>query len=97
MNTPAEAVAVRILDREFLIACTPDDRAGLVAAAQHLDARLREMRPAMRTATLERLAMLAALNTSHELLAERARNARLVEQIKALDARLEHAFAASIQ
>lgn len=97
MNTPAEAVAVRILDREFLIACPPEDRAGLVAAAQHLDARLREMRGSMRTAALDRLTMLAALNTSHELLAERERNERLAEQIKALDARLEHAFAASIQ
>lgn len=97
MSAPAEAVSVRILDREFMVACAPGERAGLMAAAQHLDARLREMRPSMRTATLERLAILAALNTSHELLTERARATGLAEQIEALGARLEHAFAASIQ
>ena len=41
-------VAVRILDREYLIACTPEERAGLVAAAAYLDGKLRELRESHR-------------------------------------------------
>ena len=32
----ATPVAVSILDREFLIACTPEERPGLIAAAAYL-------------------------------------------------------------
>jgi cell division protein ZapA len=96
-----DPVAVRILDREFHVACTPEERPALLAAARHLDERMRAMRNSARTATLDRVAILAALNISHELLAERERaaaeNARLAEKLQALDAKLERAFAASIQ
>jgi cell division protein ZapA len=96
-----EPVKVNILDREFLIACTPEERAGLLDAARYLDGKMREMRNNARTATLDRIAILAALNISHELLAERQREssdaARLTERLQALNAKLERAFAASLQ
>lgn len=96
-----EPVKVNILDREFLIACTPQERAGLLDAARYLDGKMREMRNNARTATLDRIAILAALNISHELLAERQREssdaARLTERLQALNAKLERAFAASLQ
>jgi cell division protein ZapA len=96
-----EPVKVNILDREFLIACTPEERAGLLDAARYLDGKMREMRNNARTATLDRIAILAALNISHELLAERHREssdaARLTERLQALNAKLERAFAASLQ
>ena len=38
------AVALNILDREFLIGCTPDERPSLIAAASYLDAKMREVR-----------------------------------------------------
>lgn len=97
----AEPVAVSILDREFLIACTPEERHGLLAAARYLDAKMREMRSNARSATLDRIAILAALHISHELLAgrerEAAESARLAEKLHALGAKLEHAFAGSLQ
>ena len=96
-----EPVKVNILDREFLIACTPEERAGLLDAARYLDGKMREMRNNARTATLDRIAILAALNICHELLAERQREssdaARLTERLQALNAKLERAFAASLQ
>ena len=64
-------VAVRILDREYLIACTPEERAGLVAAAAYLDGKLRELRESHRGGTLDRIAVLAGLNIAHELLEAR--------------------------
>jgi cell division protein ZapA len=91
-----EPVAVNILDREFLIACTPEERPGLLAAARYLDGKMRDMRNNARAAGLDRIAILAALNISHELLAERERGsaeaARLAEKLQLLNAKLERAF-----
>ena len=91
-----EPVAVNILDREFLIACTAEERPGLLAAARYLDGKMRDMRNNARAAGLDRIAILAALNISHELLAERERGsveaARLAEKLQLLNAKLERAF-----
>ena len=44
----SETVAVNILEREFLIGCTPEEKPGLIAAAGYLDAKMREIRNATR-------------------------------------------------
>lgn len=64
----ADPIAVSILDREFLVACSPEERPGLVAAASLVDTRMREIRAGSRTATPDRIAVMAALNFAHELL-----------------------------
>ncbi|MEO6688343.1 MAG: cell division protein ZapA [Dokdonella sp.] len=97
----SEPVAINILDREVLIACTPEERPSLLEAARYLDAKMREMRNNARSATLDRIAILAALNISHELLGERRRestdDARLAEKLQALNATLERALPGSLQ
>ena len=62
-----EPVEVRILDREFTVGCEPGERDSLMAAAQLLDTRMREIRGAHKMAALDRIAVLAALNLAHEL------------------------------
>lgn len=64
----SEPIAVSILDREFLVACTPEERPGLVAAAALVDGRMRELRAGARTASADRIAVMAALNFAHEVL-----------------------------
>lgn len=64
----SEPVEVRLLDKTYLVACPEDEREGLQRAARLLDERLRQMKARDRTATLERIAMLAALNLAHERL-----------------------------
>ena len=64
----SEPVNVRILDREFAVGCEPSEREQLLAAAQLVDARMREVRGGNRTAALDRVAVLTALNLAHELL-----------------------------
>jgi len=88
-------VAVQVLDREYVIAAGDDQRAGLLASADYLGARLRELRRGGRVAGNESLLALAALNIAHELLAERAaRQAQdaAVERLGALEARLTAAL-----
>ena len=93
----SEPVAINILDREVLIACTPEERPSLLEAARYLDAKMREMRHNARSATLDRVAILAALNISHELLNERNRDstdsAQLSEQLQAMNAKIERVVA----
>ena len=64
----SEPVSVRIMDREFTIGCEPSERDQLIAAAQLVDKRMREIRGDSRTAALDRVAVLTALNLAHELM-----------------------------
>ena len=64
----SEPVAVTILDREYRVACEPEERASLVAAAVLVDTRMREIRNNARTATMDRIAVMAALNIAHDFL-----------------------------
>ena len=62
-----EPVNVRILDRDYTVGVSADERASLLAAARLLDERMREVRGNNRMVATERVAVLAALNLAHEL------------------------------
>ena len=61
-------VSVRILDKEYQIACPNDERADLMRCAEMLNARMKEIRDNGKVIGLERVAVMAALNISHDLL-----------------------------
>ena len=63
----SEPVTVRILDREYTVGVSDEERAGLASAARMLDARMRELRGGNRMVAPDRLAVLTALNLAHEL------------------------------
>jgi cell division protein ZapA len=65
------ALNVKILDREFRVACPPDEKAELLDAVTYLDQKMREIRDAGKIASIERIAIMAALNITHELLTMR--------------------------
>ncbi|MEE4360563.1 MAG: cell division protein ZapA [Pseudomonadales bacterium] len=67
-GTPAITVTVHILDREYQVSCPPQERAALEQSARHLDQQMREIRATGKIVGLERIAVMAALNLSHELL-----------------------------
>ncbi|MBB3048396.1 cell division protein ZapA [Litorivivens lipolytica] len=61
-------VVVRIMDKEFQVACPPDQEPGLHQAAARLDKQMREIRSSGKVIGLERIAIMVALNTTYELL-----------------------------
>jgi cell division protein ZapA len=67
----SEPVEVRILDRGFTVGVEPAERDSLMQAAAFLDARMREVRGNNRSAALDRVAVLTALNLAAELLQAR--------------------------
>ena len=71
MSNSSEPVALRLIDREFLIACAPEEREGLLESAAYLDRKMRELRANAKTPGFDRLAVLAAISITHEFLALR--------------------------
>ena len=89
----SEPVTVRILDRDYLIACEPQEREGLVSAAHLLDGRMRDIRGGNRMAAIDRIAVMAALNLAHELLQSRQvseqRDAQIARTLTDLNRKLD--------
>jgi cell division protein ZapA len=61
-------VTVRILDKEYRVACGSEEKDGLLASARMLDQQMREIRQSGRVIGIDRIAVMAALNISHELI-----------------------------
>ena len=68
MKSIHEGVNVTLLGKQFSVACPPDERAALLAAAEYLDGKMREIHGTGKVMGLERCAIMAALNIAHELL-----------------------------
>jgi cell division protein ZapA len=67
------AIEVTVLDRTLKIACKEDEKADLLNAVEYLDAKMREIKANSKVLSVERVAIMAALNIAHELLsAQRA-------------------------
>ena len=92
MSTTSAPVNVRLLDREYTVGCTPEQREGLLAAAKLLDGHMREVRGSNKMAAVDRVAVLAALNLAHELLqvrGEAQRERDLAHSLSMLNRRLD--------
>ena len=77
MTESREAVrplSVRILEKEYIVACGPDERTDLLDSAEILNKSMREIRDGGKIAGLDRIAVMAALNLAHEVLKLRARD-----------------------
>src|SRR5690348_4861294 len=68
MNEDAARVTVRLLDKEYQVACPEDERAALLESAELLNKRMKEIRDAGKLVGMDRIAVMAALNLSHEML-----------------------------
>ena len=67
----ARSVTVKLLDKEYTINCPEGAEAEVIASADHLNGIMREIRTSGRIVGLERIAIMAALNVSHELIKAR--------------------------
>ncbi|MDH4042126.1 MAG: cell division protein ZapA [Gammaproteobacteria bacterium] len=67
MSQP-HTVTVRILDKDYQVACPAEQEAELLVSAKYLDKQMRGIRDSGKVIGLERIAVMAALNISHELL-----------------------------
>ena len=63
-----ETVTVHILGRDYQIACKVDERENLLKASRELDQRMRDIRTNSSVVGIDRIAVIAALNLTDELL-----------------------------
>ena len=61
-------VEVKILDKDYLVACPDEAQDALLQAARHLDRKMREIRASGKVFGTERIAVMAALNITHDML-----------------------------
>ena len=61
-------IDITILDRQYRVACPDDEREELMASVAYLDKKMREIKGAGKIAGADRVAVMAALNITHELL-----------------------------
>jgi cell division protein ZapA len=73
MTDRSARVSVRILEKEYQVACLPEERSELLDSAEYLNVKMREIRDAGNIVGLDRIAVMAALNLAHELLKVRGR------------------------
>jgi cell division protein ZapA len=81
MSENSARVSVRILEKDYQIACPTDERSDLLDSAELLNSRMREIRDAGKVVGLDRIAVIAALNMANELIRLRGRDGRLESDV----------------
>lgn len=67
MSTPHN-IEISLLGRAFKVSCNPGEETQLIAAAQYLDRKMRDIRETSKVIGAERIAIMAGLNIAHALL-----------------------------
>lgn len=68
MDDPVETLPIRVLDKEFQVSCPKSEQADLLKAASLFDARIKAIRASGKVVGLERMAIIAGLNITHEMI-----------------------------
>jgi cell division protein ZapA len=99
MSDESTRVTVRLLDKEYQVACPEEERAALLESAEMLNKRMREIRDTGKLVGMDRIAVMAALNLSHEMLQDRTNTGqadeRLLGRIRVLNDALAGAMGAT--
>jgi len=86
MNPEANFLDIKIMGREYRVACAPEERAALLSAVDLVDGKMREIAQRTRSTIAERVAVMVALNIAHEYLSKPGA-ARLDDKVDSADAR----------
>lgn len=94
-NVPG-AVVVKILDKEYQVSCPPSEQDALLKSARYLDENMRKIKSRGNIHGLEKIAVMAALNITHEMLAksQQLNESRhiTVQQVKALEDKIDRSL-----
>lgn len=66
--TESLPISVSILDKDYKIVCPAGEQPALLASAEYLDGKMREVRDSGNIMGSERIAVITALNITNELL-----------------------------
>ena len=87
---------MRILEREYRFMCSPAERRTLMESALFLDQQMRQIRDTGRVSSMEKIAVMCALNLTEEILRLRQENSdrheKIDTRISELTGRLDRAL-----
>ncbi len=96
MNADAKGMQISIMGREFRVACEPHEQKALLEAVDYLNRKMQEIKEQGKITGLDRIAIMAALNISHEFMTTRVGNFDMAEirrRMMNIEATLDQAFA----
>ncbi|MCK5263398.1 MAG: cell division protein ZapA [Gammaproteobacteria bacterium] len=88
-----ESLTIKILEKEYRVACPAEEKETLLASANMLNEKLNEIKDKGSVIGTERIAVMAALNMSHELLNGQAlteEHAELNDHIDSLSEKIDN-------
>lgn len=89
-------VSIRILEKEYHVACPAEERRALLDSAEFLNRKMREIRDSGKVVGLDRIAVMAALNITNELLRTQGRDESLetdvADRLRSMRERVETAL-----
>ena len=88
----SKPVKLRILDKEVQIACKPGEEDDLAKAAAHVDKSMRELRMRNASSSIEKIAIVTAINTANALLQSRSvdsNDAAFTDKLASINNKLE--------
>jgi len=101
MTQQTAQVTVRILDKEYQVACPAEERTDLLDSAEILNNKMREIRDSGRIVGLDRIAVMAALNMANDLIHAKARDQELEggisDRLKLISDRVDNVLSGSQQ
>lgn len=90
-------INITILDKEYKIACPAGEQSALLASAEYLDNKMREVRDGGSIIGSERIAVITALNITHELLNSSQQSAKLENSLPPRLKNLENKISEALQ
>ena len=75
MSSESTPVTIKVLDKEFRVACPEAEQPALIESAQYLSEKMREVRDTGKVIGMDRIAVMTALNLVHELLQSKSEQA----------------------
>jgi cell division protein ZapA len=95
--TEANSISVKIMGQDYKVKCPPEKIAELQESAVHIDKMMQDIRDNSNIIGLDRVAVIAALNVTHEMLIlKKQKNAYielLSKRIQELQQKIESALA----
>jgi cell division protein ZapA len=96
VSTDGKGLQVSIMGRDFRVACKPDEEKALLEAVEYLNRKMQEIKDQGKINGLDRIAIMAALNISHEFLTTRFGNfdvSEIKRRIAGIETTLDQALA----
>ena len=97
MTAENNTLTVSIVGKDYQVACPAGEEESLREAAHYLHKLMESIRASGRVVGLDRVAVMAALNVSNELLQSKNSQAKVTAQVQKLSDRVADAISANKQ